>query len=279
MTDHRRVPCCPGRVLTEHSFTVPLDHARPDGEQITVFAREVAAPDGGDRPFLVFLQGGPGQRGAAADPRPTSPGWLDRALRDYRVLLLDQRGTGRSTPVGALPGLTAAAAGRPPRAVPGRLDRRRLRAASGSSSASTAGACSASRSAASARCATCRWRRDALREAFFTGGLPPVGRPVDDVYARRRRRSPSATERYYARYPGDRDRLRALLEPPTPARCGCPTASGHRRAGCRQLGNGLGMSDGAEQLHYLLELDPGSPAFRHDLAAALPFAAATRSTP
>ena len=31
------------------------------------------------------------------------------------------------------------------------------------------------------------------------------------------------------------------------------------------------MSDGAEQLHYLLELDPDSPVFRHDLAAALPF--------
>jgi hypothetical protein len=32
------------------------------------------------------------------------------------------------------------------------------------------------------------------------------------------------------------------------------------------------MSTGAEVLHYLFELDPGSPAFRHDLAATLPFA-------
>ena len=39
----------------------------------------------------------------------------------------------------------------------------------------------------------------------------------------------------------------------------------------RQVGNGLGMSDGAEVLHYLLELDPASPGFRHDLATALPF--------
>jgi hypothetical protein len=31
------------------------------------------------------------------------------------------------------------------------------------------------------------------------------------------------------------------------------------------------MSDGAERLHYLLELDPRSPAFRHDLAEAMPF--------
>src|SRR5689334_23393786 len=94
----------PGLVLTEHELEVPLDHARPDGERITVFAREVADPDGLDRPFLVFLQGGPGFEA----PRPAGGpgGWLSRALRDYRVLMLDQRGTGRSTPIGDLDGLT-----------------------------------------------------------------------------------------------------------------------------------------------------------------------------
>ena len=34
----------------------------------------------------------------------------------------------------------------------------------------------------------------------------------------------------------------------------------------------LGMSDGAEDLHYLLELPADSPAFRHDVEAALGFA-------
>ena len=54
----------------------------------------------------MFLQGGPGFEAT----RPTSPpsGWMKRALADFRVLLLDQRGTGRSTPVGAvIPGETA----------------------------------------------------------------------------------------------------------------------------------------------------------------------------
>jgi pimeloyl-ACP methyl ester carboxylesterase len=89
----------PGAILTEREHTVPLDHARSDGPTLTVFTREVAAPDGLDRPYLVFLQGGPGFEAA----RPTSPpqGWMKRAILDYRVLLLDQRGTGRSTPVGA----------------------------------------------------------------------------------------------------------------------------------------------------------------------------------
>ena len=32
-----------GLVLTEHELEVPLDHARPDGETITVFVREARA--------------------------------------------------------------------------------------------------------------------------------------------------------------------------------------------------------------------------------------------
>ena len=76
---------------------MPLDHADPAGEHITVFAREVVAPRKRDQelPWLLFLSGGPGARG----PRPLNrSGWLGRALADHRVLLLDIRGTGRSTP-------------------------------------------------------------------------------------------------------------------------------------------------------------------------------------
>lgn len=39
----------------------------------------------------------------------------------------------------------------------------------------------------------------------------------------------------------------------------------------RQIGTMLGMSDGAEQLHYIVELDPESPAFRHDVQSAVRF--------
>src|SRR5437764_1424603 len=83
----------------EHELSVPLDHAQPDGERITVFAREVADPEGRDKPLLVYLEGGPGYEAPRPTRHPTNPGWLDRALKDFRVLLLDQRGTGRSTPI------------------------------------------------------------------------------------------------------------------------------------------------------------------------------------
>jgi pimeloyl-ACP methyl ester carboxylesterase len=84
----------PGLVFTDRTFAVPLDHRAPGGAQIEVFAREVVASDkaGAGLPWLVYLQGGPGQ---AADRPVGRSGWLDRALREYRVLLLDQRGTGR----------------------------------------------------------------------------------------------------------------------------------------------------------------------------------------
>lgn len=79
---------------------VPLDWNEPAGETIRVYAREVidAAKQGEDLPLLVFLQGGPGGKG----PRPLErEGWFESAVKRFRVILPDQRGTGRSTPVQA----------------------------------------------------------------------------------------------------------------------------------------------------------------------------------
>src|SRR5512139_368295 len=97
MTATHRIP---GLILTDYEFQVPIDYTQPDGARLTVFARAVVAPDKAqaELPWLVFFQGGPG----FGSPRPNdtrSPGWLGRAAKEYRVLLLDQRGTGRSTPI------------------------------------------------------------------------------------------------------------------------------------------------------------------------------------
>src|SRR5438046_3002888 len=45
----------PGLLLTDHVFTVPLDHDAPAGEQIGLFVRDVAAPDG---PPEALITGG-----------------------------------------------------------------------------------------------------------------------------------------------------------------------------------------------------------------------------
>lgn len=260
----------PGLVLTEHEFQVPLDHANPDGERITVFAREVADPDGRDRPFLVYLQGGPGQEAPRPSLLPTSPGWLGRALSEYRVLMLDQRGTGRSTPVGTLPGMS-------PREQADYLthfradsivrDAEWIRAELGGDKWSLLG------QSFGGFCTLhyLSTAPEALREAFFTGGLPPVGRHPDEVYRATYRTVLDRNRRFYRRYPADRDRVRALVARLDAEDVRLPGGDRLTSRGFRQLGHMLGMSDGAERLHYLLERDPASPAFAHDVAAAMPF--------
>ena len=88
----------PGAWIREFPVVVPLDWSDPDQGTIELFVRELADPDfrHRDLPLLTFLQGGPG----GANPRPTDvSGWLAEALPHYRVVLVDQRGTGRSSPV------------------------------------------------------------------------------------------------------------------------------------------------------------------------------------
>jgi pimeloyl-ACP methyl ester carboxylesterase len=258
-----------GLVLVEHELQVPLDHERPDGERLTVFAREVAAAGGRDRPYLVFLQGGPGSEA----PRPLSrdePSWLERALEDYRVLLLDQRGTGRSTPVGALPGLTP--------------DRQAERLALHRADAIVRDAEWIRRELGVERwsvlgqsfggfCALTylSFFPDALVEVLFTGGLPPVGRPVEEVYRATYERVRERNRRFYERYPADRERVREIQQRLDADEVVLPSGDRLTSRRFRQLGNMLGTVTGAEQLHYLVELPLESRAFLHDVDEALHF--------
>ena len=95
----------PGDILfIDHTLPVPLDHAQPEGPQISLFVREaVRASKADDKekklPYLLFLQGGPGF--GAGGVGTLDSGWRKAALDNHRVLLLDQRGTGRSTPASA----------------------------------------------------------------------------------------------------------------------------------------------------------------------------------
>jgi pimeloyl-ACP methyl ester carboxylesterase len=259
----------PGAILVEREHTVPLDHARPDGPTITVFTREVADPDGPDRPYLLFLQGGPGMEAT----RPTSPpsGWIKRALRDFRVLLLDQRGTGRSTPVGpAIPGDTAAE--QAAYLTHFRADsivrdaewiRRELGVDRWSVLGQSFGGFTSLTYLSIAP--------EGLREAFLTGGLAPIGRPVDDVYAATYRRVAEANARYFSRYPDDRVRVREIHGRLDAEDVRLPSGDRLTVRRFRQLGMWLGDSAGFELLHHVLELPFGSPAFLHDIEGGAGF--------
>ncbi len=262
----------PGLVFAEHEFEVPVDHGQPDGRKLTVFAREVVAPghESEDLPWLVFFQGGPGFE-ATRPLKPGGPGWLERALEDYRVLLLDQRGTGRSSPVGKLESMAPTeqadylAHFRADAIVQdAELIRRELRVERWSVLGQSFGGFCVTRylSAASV----------GLAEAFFTGGLPPLDRHPDDVYRATYQRLLAKNGAYYERYPDDRERVGRIVERLERDDVRMPSGDRLTSRRFRQLGSGLGMSDGFERLHYLIELPFGSPAFLHDVEASFPFA-------
>jgi pimeloyl-ACP methyl ester carboxylesterase len=261
----------PGLRLVEHEFAVPLDHRRPDGEHITIFMREVAASDGPDRPPLLYLQGGPGREAPRPVRNPSAPSWLDRALQEFRVFMLDQRGTGRSSPVGTATDVESAALVE--RLTHFRADaivhdaefiRRALEIGQWSVlGQSFGGMCVVSYLSLAP---------GGLREAFITGGLPPLGGRIDDVYRATYASTIDASHRYFERYPDDRARVLALHERVEASDLRLPSGDRLTARRLRQLGILLGATGGAEKLHYILELPPDSPAFLHDVEAELSFA-------
>jgi len=255
----------PGVILTEREHSVPLDHAKLDGPKISVFTRVVATPGSQDRPYLLFLQGGPGFEAT----RPTTPptGWMKRALQDYSVMLLDQRGTGRSTPVGSeIPGKTPEEQAeylthfRADSIVrDAELIRQELGVDRWSVLGQSFGGFTSMTYLSIAP--------ESLREAYITGGLAPIGRPIDDVYRATYVRAVEKNQAYFERYPDDRKRATDIFRRLDDEDIRLPTGDRLTARRFRQLGMWLGDSAGWELLHHVLELPFGSLAFLHDIAA------------
>jgi pimeloyl-ACP methyl ester carboxylesterase len=254
----------PGAVLTEREHKVPLDHSRPTGRKISVFTREVAAVDAGDAPYLLFLQGGPGMEAT----RPTAPpsGWMRRAVQDYRVLLMDQRGVGRSTPVGTtIPGDTPEEQAtylthfRADSIVKdAELIRREL---IGKERWSVLGQSFGGFTSMN----YLSFAPDGLREALITGGLSPIGRPVDDIYGATWQRAIDKNRGYFARYPDDLKRAREIFDRLDGEDIRLPTGDRLTSRRFRMLGMWLGDHAGWELLHHVLELPVESSAFLWDV--------------
>jgi pimeloyl-ACP methyl ester carboxylesterase len=270
----------PGTTVTDRTFTVPLDHRAPDGQKIELFAREVVAARAGeaDLPWLLYLQGGPGfgaQRPVGRD------GWLDRALRDYRVLLLDQRGTGRSAPANrkTLAGLGSPAAQADYLA--------RFRADSIVADAelirpqvtggrrwsvlgqSFGGFCTVTYLSAAP---------GGLREAFVAGGLPGLASTADDVYRQTYPVVAARNRAHYERYPQDVERARAVARVLIDAPVRLPGGTLLTVQAFQSLGLMLGSGTGSHTLHYLIE-DPFAGRelnddFLHRVESILTFAPA-----
>jgi pimeloyl-ACP methyl ester carboxylesterase len=267
-----------GVVLTDHAFSVPLDHGQPQGEQIEVFAREVVAAGkaGPDRPWLLYLQGGPGFGGPRLSGRAS---WLDAALDGYRVLLLDQRGTGRSTPVTRHSLAARGSAADQARylsmfradaiVADAEILRRELTSGAPWSvlGQSFGGFCTVTYLSTAP---------DGIAEAFITGGLPGLAATADDVY---RATYPRVRERslaHYARYPGDEELARRVARELASTEVLLPDGGRLTVEAFQSLGRVLGFSTGSDDLHYLLEGafdgDRLADAFLHAVYGQLSFA-------
>lgn len=113
---------------------------------------------------------------------------------------------------------------------------------------------------------------EGLKEAYITGGLSPIGRPVDDVYSATYRHMLERNRSYLERYPEDRPVVHELFKRVANEDVRLPGGDRLTVGRLRQLGMPFGASDGFEKVHGILELPFGSPAFLHDIEALSPFA-------
>ena len=243
----------------EHFFRVPLDHfgGFPDGETITVFAREYVSAahseeQASELPWLLFLQGGPGGRGNRFG---SLGGWSKAAARDFRILMLDQRGTGLSSPIdrSTLPlrGPAAAQAAYLEhfRADSIVADAELVREALGADPWTVYG------QSYGGFCALTylSFAPQGLREVLVTGGLAPLAGPAYDVYRATFQRVAARNAEYFAWYPEDRAAVERIASHLRHTPEYLPDGGPLTVERFQMVGAFLGGNTRVDSLHHLLE--------------------------
>ncbi|KAG9155868.1 hypothetical protein Leryth_004117 [Lithospermum erythrorhizon] len=250
--------------LRDHKFNVPLDYSVDfkSSQKITIFAREVVSVGKEERsmPYLLYLQGGPGFE----CPRPTeASGWISRACEEYRVILMDQRGTGLSTPLtpSSMSQLKSAenlveylkhfradnivrdAEFIRKRIVPDAAPWTVLGQSFGGFCAVT----------------YLSFAPQGLKQVLLTGGIPPItgGTTADAVYRVCFEQVKIQNMKYYKRFPQDLQIVQELVNYLSESEGGgvlLPSGGTLTPWGLQLLGlSGLGSSTGFERLHYMFE--------------------------
>ncbi|MEU4396177.1 alpha/beta fold hydrolase [Kribbella sp. NPDC023855] len=246
----------PGMHVREHSVEVPLNWwDDSDPRRITVFARELVDPmrQHEELPCLLFLQGGPGGK----SPRPLDPsGWIGEALKRYRVVLLDQRGTGRSTPVTGRRMDSFASAQEAAdylacfRADSIVADAEHLRSTVfGGAKWSTLG----QSYGGFITMAYLSRAPEALTACYVTGGLPSVTPDAAEVYRRTYPRVETKNREFYQRYPHNVERVAAIADRLAAGDVRLPDGDLLTVRRFQSLGIDFGMKPGYERIHWLVD--------------------------
>lgn len=247
----------PGMHIRDHEIEVPLNWDDPDSSvPIRLFAREVCAPErkNEDLPLLVFLQGGPG--GKSPRPGQGSPCWLAEAIKTYRVILPDQRGTGRSSRVegGTMKRFeTGEEAGdflacfRADSIV---KDFEHLR------KTVFAGKRWTSLGQSFGGFITLSYLSiapEALCACLVTGGLASIHPAADEVYRRTYPRVEAKTARYYKRFPNDVARVGAIADLLAAEDVRLPDGDRLSVQRFQTVGIDFGMKPGFENIHWVVD--------------------------
>lgn len=261
----------PGLYVEDHELTVPLDwrgiepsqaqavERRCDEASLTLFCRVLCDPQkvNEDLPLLVFLQGGPG--GMCPRPlNPTSDGWIGEAIKHFRVVLPDQRGTGRSSRVtGAV--ISRIGGGDPAKqsdylkrfladSIIRDFEYLRLHEFGGrrwvSLGQSYGGFLTLT---------YLSFYPQALIASFTTGGIPAVPADDDELYAHTYDKVAMKNRAYFERYPDDQDRLNAIADILTNNDVRLPNGDPFRVERLQSLGQSFGMKPSFEKVHWMLD--------------------------
>ena len=265
--------------IQELHYQCPLSYEENLGE-ISVFARQVKLKSNRNRkqPYLLFLQGGPG----FPSPDPTNLGsFFTEAIKDYTLVLLDQRGTGLSTPIThqslAKFETTDEAENylihfRADNIIRDAEFIRRSIIANDKWSIvgqSFGGFC----------CTTyLSMAPESLNEVFITAGLPPTEQHVDNVYRATYQRTLNENKQYFKQFPKDQELAQNIAKHLATNEVLLPNGDRLSVRMFQTLGAMFGGSGGFEQLHYLLQKaflpgleDELSYAFLSDVQANNPF--------
>ena len=241
-------------IITDHTFLVPLDYENKDGKEISIFAREIERKETVNKnlSYLVFFQGGPGYE----SPRPiTDSGWIKRASEEYKVLLLDQRGTGLSTPVSGdsfkamndsdlahyLTFFRADNIVRDAEEIRKNLIQDKKWSVLGQSFGGF--------------CATnyLSFYPNSLEKVFITGGLPPLSAHPDDIYRSTYKRVIQKNKKFYDIFPHAKINSRKIADHLMENEVLLPNGDTLSVERFQQLGLNLGFSDGMATLNFLFE--------------------------
>lgn len=271
----------PSRLCAESAGLTP-DPAFA-GKKIRLFYRTACLPQnvGRDLPAIVYLQGGPG----GAGPRvldAQSDGWLAEAVKHFRVVLPDQRGTGRSSAVDGhrMDQLREEALARG--ADPARFQANYLKRFLADSIVRDfeylrltdfAGArwvtLGQSYGGFLTLCNLSTFPHG-VAASFVGGGIPHVPASAKDVYAHTFPRMVSKTNAWYEKYPVDQERVELLADRLSAGDVLLPDGSPFSVRRFQLCGGGLGMKPAPERLHNLLDLafSDGDGSAQSALAAA-----------